>query len=48
MPLAVGTLVLSAFVSGELLAIAIPTLVPLVFLHYMYFPCLCNDGIVLN
>ena len=46
MPLAVGTLVLEAFGGGELLAIDITKLVPLVFLLYMDFPCLCNN--VLN
>ena len=45
MPLAVGTLVLAAFGGGGLLDIAIPTLVPLVFLLYMDFPFLCNDEI---
>ena len=36
---------LSAFGGGELLAIAIPTLVPLVFLLSLVCPCLCNDDI---
>ena len=44
-PLAIGTLVLTAFGGGELLDIDIPTLVPLVFLLSLDFPCLCNDEI---
>ena len=36
---------LAAFDGGELLAVAIPTLVPLVFLLYLACPCLCNDEI---
>ena len=43
--LAVGTLVLPVFVGGELLDIDIPTLVPIVFLLYLYCPCICNDDI---
>ena len=42
---AVGTLVLTAFGYGELLDIAITTLVPLVFLLSMACTCLCNDDI---
>ena len=42
---AYGCWVLAAFGSGELLAIAIPTLIPLVFLLSLDFPCLCNDDI---
>ena len=45
MPLAVGTLVLKDFGGRELLAIAIPTLVPLFFLLSMACPCLCKDDI---
>ena len=45
MPLAIGTLVLAAFGSGEILAIDIPTLVPLVFLLSLACLCLCNDEI---
>ena len=40
MTLAVGTLVLADFGGGELLAVAILILVPLVFLFYLAFPCL--------
>ena len=40
-----GCWVLAAFDGGELLAIDIPTLRPLVFLLSMAFPCLCNDDI---
>ena len=36
---------LAYFGGGELLAIAIPTLVPLVFLFSLACPCLCNDDI---
>ena len=46
MPLDLGTLVLSAFGGGGILSIAIPTLVPLVFLLSIYFPCLCNEYII--
>ena len=35
----------AAFGGGELLAVAINTLRPLVSLLYMAFPCLCNDDI---
>ena len=45
MPLTIGDLVLAAFGGGELLAIAIPTLVPLIFLLSLSFPCLCYDEI---
>ena len=45
MPLAIGTLVLAAFGVGELLAIAITTLVPLVFILSLDLPFLCNDEI---
>ena len=45
MPLNVGTLVLEAFGGGERLSIAITTLVPILFLFYMDFPCLYNDDI---
>ena len=45
LPLAIGTLVLAAFDGGELLDIAIPTLLPLVFLLSLACPCLCNDEI---
>ena len=45
MPLDVGTLVLEAFGGVELLAIAIPTIVPLVFLLSLYLPCLCTEDI---
>ena len=37
--------VLVAFGGGELLAIAIPPLIPLVFLLSLACPCLCNDDI---
>ena len=40
-----GTLVLEAFGGVELLAIAIPTIVPLVFLLSLYLPCLCTEDI---
>ena len=40
-----GCWVLAAFGGGELLAVAITTLRPLVFLLYMACPCLCNDDI---
>ena len=33
------------FGSGELLAIAVPTLIPLVFLLSLACSCLCNDDI---
>ena len=36
---------LVVFGGGEILDIAIPTLVSLVFLLYLAFPCLCNDTI---
>ena len=39
--LAIGTLVLADFGGGELLAITIPTLVPLVFLLFLALPFLC-------
>ena len=42
---AFGCWVLVAFCGGELLAVDIPTLIPLVFLLSVDFPCLCNDGI---
>ena len=42
---AFGCWVLTAFGGGELLAIAIPTLVPLLFLLSLALPCLCNDDI---
>ena len=42
---AFGCWVLAAFGGEELLAIAIPTLIPLVFLLYLACPCLCNDDI---
>ena len=42
---AFGCWVLAAFGGGELLAIAIPTLRPLVFLLSLACPCLCNDDI---
>ena len=45
MPLDVGTLVLEAFGGVELLVIAIPTLVRLVFLLSLYLPCLCTEDI---
>ena len=45
LPLTIGTLVLASFGSGGLLAIAITTLVPLVFLLYIAIPCLCYDEI---
>ena len=40
-----GTLLLEYFGSGELLAVAITTLVLLVLIFYMDCPCLCNDDI---
>ena len=43
--LAIGALVLSAFDGKELLAISIPTLLPLAFILSLYYPCLCNDDI---
>ena len=45
MPMDIGILVLAAFGGGEILAIAIPTLVPLVFLLSLDYPCLCNYDI---
>ena len=45
MPLAIGTLVLAAFGSGGLLAIAMPKLVTLVFLLSLACPFLCYDEI---
>ena len=42
---AFGCWVLAAFGGGELLAIAIPILRPLVFLLSLACPCLCNDDI---
>ena len=45
LPLAIGTLVLAAFGGGKLLAIVVPTLVPLQFLLSLACPCLCNDDI---
>ena len=42
---AFGCWVLAAFGGGELLAIAIPPLIPLVFLLYLACPCLYNDDI---
>ena len=38
-------IVLAAFGGGEILATAITTLRPLVFLLYLACPCLCNDDI---
>ena len=43
--MAIGAFVLAAFGGGELLAIAIPTLVPLVFVLSLYCPCLFYDEI---
>ena len=43
--MAVRTLVLEDFGGGEILDIAIPKLVPLVFILSLDFPCICNDGI---
>ena len=40
-----GCWVLAAFDGGELLAVAIPTLVHLVFLLSLACPFLCNDEI---
>ena len=45
MTLDVGTLVLAAFGGEEILAIDIPTLLPLVFLLYMACTFLFNDDI---
>ena len=45
LPLDVGTLELEAFGGGELLGIAIPTFLPLVFLLYLACTFLCNDDI---
>ena len=45
LPLTIGTLVLAAFGGGEILAIDIPTILPLVFLLSLAFPCLCYDDI---
>ena len=45
LPLAIDTLVLAAFGSWKLLAVAIPTLVPLVFLLSLDFPCIYYDEI---
>ena len=45
LPLAVGTLVLVSFGDGELLAIAITTLVQLVFILLLDCTFLCNDDI---
>ena len=42
---AFGCWVLEAFGGGELLAVAIHTLRPLVFLLSLAYPCLCNDDI---
>ena len=42
---AFGCWVLAEYVGGEILAIAIPTLVPFVFLLSMACPCLCNNDI---
>ena len=42
---AFGSWVLAAFGGGELLDIAITTLIPLVFLLSQACPCLCNDDI---
>ena len=42
---AFGCWVLSAFGCGEILAIAIPTLRPLVFLLSLACLCICNDDI---
>ena len=41
----IGTLLLADFGGGELLAIVIPTLAPLVFLLSLSCPCLCYDEI---
>ena len=45
LPWAIGTLVLTAFGGEELLDIAIPTLVHLVFLLSLACPSLCNNDI---
>ena len=45
LPLDVEALVLAAFGGGKLLAVAIPTIVPLIFLLSLYCPCLCNYDI---
>ena len=45
MPLDIGTLVLADFGRGEILAIDIYKLVPIVFLLSLACPCLCNDDI---
>ena len=45
LPLTVSTLVLAAFDRGELLAIDITTILPLVFIISLDFPGLCNDYI---
>ena len=45
MPLDVGTLVMADFGGGELLDIAIITLVTIVFLLSLACPCLCNADI---
>ena len=42
---AFGCWVLEAFGSGELLDIAITTLISLLFLLFLACPCLCNDDI---
>ena len=36
---------LAAFGGGGVLAISIPTIIPLVFLLSLACPCICNDGI---
>ena len=45
MTLAIGTFLLAAFWSGEILAIDILTFVPLVFILSLPCPCLCIDEI---
>ena len=42
---AFGCWVLAAFGGGELLDIAISTLIPIVFIRSLACPCLCNDDI---
>ena len=42
---AFGCWVLAAFGGGEILAISIPTLIPLVFLLSLACPCIYNDDI---
>ena len=45
LPLYIGTLVLASFGGGELLAIAISKIIPLIFLLSLACPCLCNADI---